>query len=359
MMKALILCGGSGTRLRPLTYTRAKQLLPVANKPIVGYVLDHIWNVGISRIGVIIGLGTQTEIKNYFDAHPLVKKRQIKISYILQREPLGLAHAVKIARDFLADEPFLMYLGDNLLKESLKDSFEEFKRDNLDALVFLKRVDNARAFGVAVLDKQGRIMRLVEKPKAPPSNLALVGVYLFSAKIHKVIRTLKPSARGEFEITDAIQKLIEQKAKVRGKILKDWWLDTGKKDDILSANTTILDEYTQNKIEGKIDKRSNITGRVFIAKGAVILNSTIRGPVAVGLRVKVKNAFIGPYTSIGDDARIENSSIEHSVILNGVKIDGVARLEDSLIGENTQVIDSGKNHKALRLLVGDSAIIEV
>ncbi|MBU2063815.1 MAG: glucose-1-phosphate thymidylyltransferase [Candidatus Omnitrophica bacterium] len=358
-MKALILCGGSGTRLRPLTYTRSKQLLPVANKPIVEYVLDHIQSVGIRKIGVIIAPGTQAEIKSYFNAYSQVKKRQIKISYILQREPLGLAHAVKIARNFLKDEPFLMYLGDNLLKEKLRDSFEEFKRDNLDALVFLKRVDNAGAFGVAVLDRQGRIVRLVEKPKIPPSNLALVGVYLFSAKIHKVIRTLKPSARGEFEITDAIQKLIEQKAKVRGKILKDWWLDTGKKDDILSANSTILDEYTQNKIEGRLDKKSKISGRVFIAKGAAILNSTIRGPAVVGLRVKVRNAFIGPYTSIGDDSHIENSSIEHSVILKKVKIDGVARLEDSLIGENTQVIDSGKNHKALRLMVGDSAIIEV
>ena len=361
-MKALILCGGTGTRLRPLTYTHAKQLLPVANKPIVEYVLNHVRRVDINDIGIVIAPSTAAEIKNYFNnrqASKSVSKGKAKLEFILQSEPLGLAHAVKTARDFLKDEPFLMYLGDNLLKEGISKAITEFERENLDALVFLKQVDNPQAFGVAVLDDAGNIKKLIEKPKHPPSNFALVGVYLFSAKIHAAIEKIKPSWRGELEITDAIQKLIETGAKVKGKILKGWWLDTGKKDDILSANSIVLDEYTQSKIIGQVDNKSKLSGRVYVAAGAQVVNSTIKGPVLIGKDVKIKNAFIGPHTSIGDYAQVTNSRIERSVILKGVKIEGISRIEDSLIGENTQVISNKDNHKALRLMIGDSAIVEV
>lgn len=358
-MKALILCGGTGTRLRPLTYTRAKQLLPVANKPIVEYVLNHVRRVNINDIGIVIAPSTATEIKNYFNNTKSASKGKLKLEFILQPEPQGLAHAVKTARDFLKDEPFLMYLGDNLLKEGISKAIAEFEREDLDALVFLKQVDNPQAFGVAVLDDAGNIKKLIEKPKHPPSNFALVGVYLFSAKIHAAIENIKPSWRGELEITDAIQKLIEAGAKVKGKILKGWWLDTGKKDDILSANSIVLDEYIQSKIVGQVDNKSKLSGRVYVAAGAQVVNSTLKGPVLIGKEAKIKNAFIGPHTSIGDCAQVSNSSIERSVILNGVKIEGIPRIEDSLIGENTQVIGNKDNRKTLRLMIGDSAIVEV
>ena len=358
-MKALILCGGKGTRLRPLTYTRSKQLLPIANKPIVEYVLDHINLVGIKDVGIIIAPETSAEIKNYFDNCEVVKKNQIKITYITQDAPLGLAHAVKTARGFLKQDDFMMYLGDNLLKDDVVKQVKEFKKDKLDALVFLKEVEHPEAFGVAQLDAKGNIIHLVEKPKNPPSNLALVGVYLFSPKIHEAIDNIKPSWRNELEITDAIQKLIEMKGKVKGEKLQSWWLDTGKKDDILSANTIVLDEYVKGHIDGKVDKSSKITGRVNIGEGSQVTNSKVRGPAVIGKNVIITDSFIGPYSSIGDNSEIKNSNIEHCVILRGVKISGIARIEDSLIGEDTQVMKNLQNNNALKLMIGDSAIVEI
>lgn len=356
-MKALILCGGKGTRLRPLTYTRSKQLLPIANRPIVEYVLLHVAAIKITDVGIIMAPETQGEIRAYFDNSDVVRKNNIKITYILQDKPAGLAHAVKTARPFLGDSSFIMCLGDNLLKDSVATGLAEFEKEKLDAQIFLKEVADPRAFGVAVLDDKKQIKHLIEKPQVPPSNLVLVGFYLFTKRIHDAIDQIKPSRRGELEITDAIQKLIDTGGRVKGTIFKEWWLDTGKKDDILSANTTVLDEYTKTDIKGTVDDVSVISGRVTVGEGAMIVNSTVRGPVVIGKGAKITNSFVGPYTSIGDGAEITESGIEHCVLLNRSKIIGVGRIEDSLIGEETIV--ENKKHRALKLMVGDSAIVEV
>ncbi len=354
-MKALILSGGKGTRLRPLTFTTAKQLIPVANKPILGYVLDQISQAGMVDTGIIIAPETGEYVKDY------VKDGSawgIKVTFMPQ-EPLGLAHAVKTARDFLEDEPFVMCLGDNLLGEGINKLVDKFNRQRLDALILLKEVENPTAFGVAVLDGKGNVVKLIEKPKEPPSNLALVGVYIFSPRIHEAIERIKPSWRNELEITDAIQELINMGCNVKSEILNSWWLDTGKKDDILTANSIVLDEYLKNEIYGSLDNKSKVTGRVKIGKGTVVVNSVIRGPVALGMNAHIENSFIGPYTSIGDSTKIIDSSIEHCVVLNNSAVSGVERLEDSLIGRQAVVSKNKSKHKALRIMVGDYSEIEI
>ncbi len=355
-MKALILSGGKGTRLRPLTYTTAKQLVPVANKPILGYVIDHIKDAGIQDLGVIISPDTGDEVKRYVGDG---KRWGMNVTFIPQSEPLGLAHAVTTARGFLKDDDFVMYLGDNLLSHGVKDSIKKFRRESPQALIFLKEVDNPKQFGVAKLDGRGNIVKLIEKPKRPPSNLALVGVYVFSPEIHDAIARIKPSFRGELEITDAIQELIHMGYEVKSEVLEGWWLDTGKKDSILQANTVVLDEYVKRSIRGSADSKSQITGRVTIGKGAAIRNSIVRGPVIIGDRTEITDSFIGPFTSVGDGVVIRSSVIEHSVILNSAFLSGIERLEDSLVGKNTRVVKNSSHHKALRLMVGDDSTIEV
>jgi len=355
-MKALILSGGKGTRLRPLTYTTAKQLVPVANKPILGYVIDHIKDAGIKDLGVIISPDTGDEVKRYIDGG---RRWGIRVTFIPQAEPLGLAHAVITARDFLKNDDFVMYLGDNLLSHGVKDALKKFRRESPQALIFLKEVDNPKQFGVAKLDRKGNILKLIEKPKRPPSNLALVGVYMFSKEIHDAISRIKPSFRGELEITDAIQELIHMGYEVRSEILQGWWLDTGKKDSILQANTVVLDDYIKRDIRGSVDGKSQITGRVTIEKGAVVKNSIVRGPAIIGKQTEIVNSFIGPFTSIGDGVSILNSVVEHSVVLNNAFLSGIERLEDSLIGKSSKVMKNDSHHKALRLMVGDDSTIEV
>jgi glucose-1-phosphate thymidylyltransferase len=355
-MKALILSGGKGTRLRPLTYTTAKQLVPVANKPILGYVIEHIRDAEIKDLGVIISPDTGEEVKRYIGDG---KRWGMRVTFIPQSEPLGLAHAVTTARDFLKDDDFVMYLGDNLLSHGVRDSIRKFRKESPQALIFLKEVDNPKQFGVAKLDNKGNILKLVEKPKRPPSNLALVGVYVFSSEIHEAISRIKPSFRGELEITDAIQELIHMGYRVRSEILHGWWLDTGKKDSILQANTVVLDEYIKRDVKGSVDGKSQVMGRVKIEKGAVIKESMIRGPVIIGKDTRITHSFIGPFTSIGDGVRISGSVIEHSVILNNAFVSGIERLEDSLIGKSSKVMKNASHHKALRLMVGDDSTIEV
>lgn len=354
-LKALILSGGKGTRLRPLTFTTAKQLIPVANKPILGYVLDQTSQAGITDTGIIIAPETGEYVKDY------VKDGSawgIDVAYMPQ-EPLGLAHAVKTARDFLGGESFVMCLGDNLLGEGINKLVDKFNGEKLDALILLKEVENPTAFGVAMLDKKGNVVKLIEKPKEPPSNLALVGIYVFSSRIHEAIGRIKPSWRNELEITDAIQELINMGCRVRSEILNSWWLDTGKKDDILTANSIVLDEYLKNEMYGSLDSKSKITGRVKIDRGTAVVNSIIRGPVAIGSNARVENSFIGPYTSIGDNTTIVDSSVEHCVILNNVHVSGIERLEDSLLGKDVKVSKNHTGRKALRLMVGDYSEIEV
>ena len=352
-MKALVLSGGKGTRLRPLTFTCAKQLIPVANKPILGYVLDQIEETNINHVGIITAAETADTVKEY------VKNGQqwnFNITYIPQ-QPLGLAHAVKTAQPFLSEDPFVMCLGDNVTGQGIKNFIKKFQQENLDALIILKEVDDPSRFGIAQLDKQGNITKLVEKPKTPMGNLAIIGTYLFSNKIHQAIERIKPSWRGELEITDAIQEMVNMGFKVKAEILKSWWLDTGKKDDILSANAKILDEYIERDVRGQIEN-STIEGRASIDQQAKVINSTVRGPCIIGKDTRIENSFVGPFTSIGDNAQIINSHLEYSVILENVTLKDVERLEESLIGKNAKVTKCLKRN-TIKLHVGDYSEIDV
>ena len=355
-MKALILCGGKGTRLKPLTNTMTKQLLPVANKPILFYVIEQVREAMITDIGIIISPETGEQIKGAVGDG---SKWGVNIVYIVQPEPLGLAHAVKTAHDFLDHSPFLMFLGDNLIKGGVKKFVDQFSHDGPDALILLKEVADPRLFGVAELDSKGQVLRLVEKPKEPSSNLALVGIYIFPPLIHKAIAQIKPSWRGELEITDAIQRLVSMGRKVHAHILESWWLDTGKKDDLLEANRVVLDEFLVRDIEGQVDAQSHVEGRVEIKAGTVIEGSEVRGPVSIAEDCRIRNSFVGPFTSIGKGTVIEDSSLEHSVILEDCRIHQIERLADSLIGKGTELTRGGERFRATRLFVGDDAKVEL
>lgn len=355
-MKAIILSGGKGTRLRPLTYSGAKQLVPVANKPILFYCIENIVQAGINDVGIIISPETGQEIMNAVGDG---SRWGITIKYIVQDMPGGLAHAIKTARNFLADASFVMYLGDNLIGTRIDTFVKEFNDNSPEALILLKEVENPKQFGVADVTKEGKVLRLIEKPEVPPSNLALVGIYIFSPKIHEAIDKIRPSSRGELEITDAIQELINMGCKVESFILDMWWLDTGKKDDMLTANVIVLDEWLKAGIDGKVDDKSHILGRVSIGKGSIVKESKIRGPVIIGENTVIENSFIGPYTSIGNGVKIIKSSAEHSVIMDGSELREIERLEESLIGRNVRIYRNNKLHKALRLMIGDDSVVEV
>lgn len=356
-MKALVLSGGSGTRLRPLTHTGAKQLVPVANRPVLFYVIDNLVDAGITDIGVIISPETGGEVRAALGDGSRFGAR---FTFILQDRPAGLAHAVATAKPFLEGSDFVMYLGDNLVGMKIRGMVEEFRADpTLSGLVMLKEVPNPSAFGVAEVDAAGNVVRLVEKPKEPKSNLALVGIYLFRPSIFDAISQIRPSARGELEITDAIGKLIDLGQRVRFTRLESWWLDTGKKDDLLLANDTVLDDWLVAGNEGTVDGESKISGRVRIAKGAVIERSTIRGPVVIGENARIIDARIGPFTSIGDDCTVVRSTVEHSVLMDGSSVIDIARLEDSLLGKRVVVRPGPSRHGALSLMVGDDCVIEL
>lgn len=356
-MKALILSGGKGTRLRPLTYTGAKQLVPVANKPILWYGIEALVKTGITDIGIIISPETGEEIEQKTGDG---SKFGAKITYIPQDSPDGLAHAVKVAQPFLGDSPFVMYLGDNLIADELDQYLQDFEQEKLDALILLRKVSNPTAFGVAKINEKGEVLELVEKPKNPPSNLALVGIYFFSPEIHEVIKDLKPSPRGELEITDAIQCLIEQKKPVSARELKNWWLDTGKKDDLLEANRIILDTNLTPDHQYNITDKSQIIGRVKIGENTKIINSTIRGPVIIGNNCHLENCFIGPYSSIADDVYLSEIDLEHSVILKSAEVTGIEqRIVDSVIGQRAKIHFVPKRPKALSFMIGDDSQIEL
>ncbi len=352
-IKALVLAGGKGTRLRPLTYTMAKQLIPVANRPILHYVLDAIRLADITKVGVILSPETGHQIREALTHYDSM----LQLTYITQEQPLGLAHAVKVAQPYLADDPFVMWLGDNLIGHDIREFVSGFVHSEADAAVLLKEVQDPRMFGIAQLDARGRIRHLVEKPKNPPSNLALVGVYAFSPAIHAAIKQIEPSWRGELEITDAIQHLLDQGRKVQSHVLDGWWLDTGKKDDLLEANRVVLDEWTRRDIRGEVNAGSRIFGRVMVEEGARIHESEVRGPAVIGRGTVVKRSFIGPYSSIGRRCNITRSALEHCVVLDGVQIEGAERLEDSVLGRNAVIRRTSHNHHAVRLLLGDDAEI--
>jgi glucose-1-phosphate thymidylyltransferase len=356
-MKAIILSGGKGTRLRPLTYSGAKQLVPVANKPILFYCIENIVQAGIHDVGIIIAPETGEEIRGCVGSG---ERWGIEIQYILQDVPGGLAHAIQTAQDFLADSSFVMYLGDNLIGSGINQFVQEFQTNNPDALILLKEVDNPKQFGVADVSAEGKVIRLVEKPEVPPSNLALVGIYIFSPKIHEAIKKISPSKRGELEITDAIQELITMGCAVESFVLDMWWLDTGKKDDMLTANATVLDEWLRESVDdADVDGKSTILGRVSIGKGSVIRESKIRGPVAIGENTIIENSFVGPHTSIGNNVSVMKSSVEHSVIMDDSELHDIERLEESLIGRNVRIFRNRKVHKALRLMIGDDSVVEI
>jgi glucose-1-phosphate thymidylyltransferase len=356
-MKALILAGGKGTRLRPLTYAMAKQLVPVANKPILHYAMDSLYQAGIRDFGVIISPETGKDIEESLQAW---LKPDAQITYILQIEPAGLAHAVKIAKHYLGDDDFIMYLGDNLINADLGNHIADFKKAGYDASILLKQVPNPSSFGVAELDVTGQVKQLVEKPKEPKSDLALVGVYLFTASIFEAIARIKPSGRGELEITDAIQRMIEDGQVVHARIHEGWWLDTGKKDDLLAANTVVLHEYAQAIIQGHVDADCDIQGAVHVEAGSVLKNVEITGPAMIGKNCHLENAQIGPYTSLGDGCRLIDCRVENSVLLEGCVIESVpGKIEQSLLGKGCRIIKSPVSQQSHKYLLADHSEIEV
>lgn len=354
-MKGLVLSGGKGTRLRPITYTSAKQLVPVANKPVLFRVIEAIRDAGITDIGIVIG-DTGDEIRA---AVGNGRRWGVKITYIPQEAPLGLAHAVKISRDFLGDDRFVMFLGDNCIQGGISPLIEQFGRSEYNAQIVLKKVADPRSFGVAELDDDGRIIRLVEKPREPKSDLALVGIYMFDHHVFEAVEAIRPSARGELEITDAIQWLVSHGYNVYPYIHEGWWIDTGKKDDMLEANRLVLEEM-EPSVQGYVDRDSQLIGKVIIEPGAEIINSTIRGPAIIGEHTRIVNAYVGPFTSIYHHCHIEECEIEHSIVLEYCTIRGLPhRLEDSLIGRNVEIGRSPLRPKAYRLMLGDNSSVGV
>jgi glucose-1-phosphate thymidylyltransferase len=355
-MKGLVLAGGAGTRLRPLTYTGAKQLVPVANKPILFYVIENLVDAGMTDIVVIISPETGAEVKSALGDGT---KFGAKLTFVMQDRPAGLAHAVVTARPALGTDDFCMYLGDNLIGTKVKEPATRFRSSSeLAASVFLKEVPNPSSFGVAEVDADGNVVRLVEKPKEPRSNLALVGIYFFRESIYDAIERIKPSARGELEITDAIAKLIELGGRVRFDRVTTWWLDTGKKDDLLLANDTVLDDWLVHSVDGTLED-CKVAGRVRIEPGATVSRSIIRGPVIIGAGARIVDARIGPFTSIGERVVIERSSVEHCVLMEGCQVRDIDRLEDSLIGRRVVVHPGSSRAGALSLLVGDDCVVEL
>jgi len=357
-LKGLVLSGGKGTRLRPITHTNAKQLIPVANKPILFYGLEAIRDAGITDIGIVVG-DTFEEIRHEVGDG---SRFGVKVTYIHQEAPLGLAHAVMVAEDFLAGDSFVMYLGDNLIKNGIKDLVAEFRSHRPNSQILLARVPNPNQFGVAEL-KDHKVVRLEEKPQAPRSDLALVGVYMFDANIMTAVRAIQPSRRGELEITDAIQWLIDHGYQVVPHIVDGWWKDTGKLEDLLEANRIILDNLAA-RIEGRVDGQSEIQFKVVIETGAEIIRSVIRGPAIIGKNTVVNNAYIGPFTSVYDNCRIENVEIQHSIICENTVITDTPnqrtlRIEDSLVGKNVEITRTILKPKAHRFLLGDSSRVSL
>jgi glucose-1-phosphate thymidylyltransferase len=353
-VKALVLAGGSGSRLRPLTHTSAKQLIPVANKPVMFYGLEQLRDAGITDIGMIVGQTADEVMAAVGDGSEL----GIRVTYIRQEAPLGLAHCVLIAQDFLGDEEFCMFLGDNFLVGGITRFVEGFDSSKMDAQILLTKVAEPQFFGVAVLDDDGNIVELLEKPENPPTDLAVVGVYLFGPAIHEAVRSIRPSARGELEITEAIEWLIRSGRTVRSHMVDGYWKDTGKLEDMLECNRRVL-EMIDGRLDGRVDDDSTVTGRVVLEAGASIERSTVRGPVVIGKDTRIVNSYVGPFTSIYYGCTIENTEVEHSIILENSSIRGVDRVQDSLIGKNVEVSRVEEPPKAHRLMLGDHSQVRL
>ena len=353
-MKALVLSGGSGTRLRPITHTSAKQLVPVANKPVLFYGLEAIAAAGITDVGIVVG-----------DTAPAIEAAVgdgsgfgISVTYIRQQAPLGLAHAVLVARDFLGDDDFVMYLGDNFIVGGITDLVEEFAATRPAARIMLARVSDPRSFGVAELDQAGRVTRLEEKPPEPKSDLALVGVYLFTSAVHEAVAALRPSWRGELEITEAIQWLLDNGRLVNSTTITGYWKDTGNVTDMLEVNRLVL-EGLEPRLEGHVEAGCEIIGRVVVEAGAHVAASRIVGPAIIGADSKITGAYVGPYTAIGDGCSIDDCEIEYSIVLSRASIRGVRRIEASLIGHDAEVTPAPRVPRAHRLVLGDHSKVQI
>ncbi len=354
-MKALVLSGGKGTRLRPITYTSAKQLVPVANKPVLFRVIEAIAAAGIQDIGIVVG-DTAEEIQAAVGDG---SRWDVRVTYIPQEAPLGLAHAVKIAEPFLGQDRFVMFLGDNVIQGGIAELVRQFEASDWNSQIVLKEVENPQQYGVAELNGNGQILRLVEKPKTPRSNLALVGIYMFDHHVFEAVNAIKPSWRGELEITDAIQWLVDHGYRVYPYIHRGWWIDTGKMEDLLEANRLVLDEI-EHVIEGYVDEKSQINGKVTIQKGAEVINSTIRGPAIIGEHTRIVNSYVGPFTSIYHHVLIQDSEIEHCIVLEHTRIVDVPyRIEDSLIGRNVEIVRSPVKPKAYKMTLGDHSRVGI
>ncbi|HEY6760025.1 MAG TPA: glucose-1-phosphate thymidylyltransferase [Baekduia sp.] len=354
-LKGLILSGGKGTRLRPITHTSAKQLVPVANRPVLFYGVEAMAHAGIEEIGIIIAPETGEEIKEVVGDG---SRFGVTITYILQDEPAGLAHAVLTAEPFLGDSPFVMYLGDNLLQGGIDDLVDAFRSNEPDALILLTPVPDPEHYGVAELDGE-RVVALAEKPPEPKTNLALVGVYMFKPLIHDAARAIAPSPRGELEITDAIQYLVDQGNRVEPHIVQGWWKDTGRLDDMLEANRLILDRM-ESRIDGELDDASAVEGRVVIEEGAKLIRATVRGPAIIGAGATLTDCYIGPYTAIGEDCAVEGAEVEHSILLAGSSVRGLdGRMESSLLGRNVHIARSNGQPRAYHFMVGDNSDIGI
>jgi glucose-1-phosphate thymidylyltransferase len=353
-LKGLILSGGKGTRLRPITHTSAKQLVPVANKPVLFYGIEAMAQTGIEQIGIIIAPETGDEIRS---AAGDGSRFGVSLSYIVQDEPLGLAHAVLTAQSFLGDSPFVMYLGDNLLQGGIDDLVAAFRASAPDALILLTPVSDPEHYGVAEL-QDGAVVRLVEKPSDPQTDLALVGVYMFTPTVHSAARAIEPSGRGELEITDAIQHLVDRGLRVEPHVVKGWWKDTGRLEDMLAANRLVLDTI-EGRVEGELIS-SQVDGRVVIQPGARLERSAVRGPAIIGAGAKLSDCYVGPYTAIGDGCTIENAEVEHSILLTGSSVRDLAgRMESSLLGRNVKIGRDHRQPRAYRFLVGDNSEIGI
>lgn len=359
-MKGLILAGGAGTRLRPITHTSAKQLVPVANKPILFFGIEDMAEAGITDIGIIVG-DTRDEIMAAVGDGSAFG---VRVTYIPQENPEGLAHCVLIAREFLGDDDFVMYLGDNLLRQGIKEFVASFEADRATsptpptAQILLCKVPDPQRFGVAEIGKDGEVVQLIEKPEDPPSDLALVGVYLFDAEVHEAVRAIPKSPRGELEITDAIQWLIDQGRRVRHEVVDGWWIDTGKLDPLLEGNRLVL-ETLEPAIHGSVDAASVLHGRVVVEDGAEIVRSRVRGPAIIGKGTRVVDSYIGPFTSIYFGCHIVDAEIEHSIVLEDSTIEGIRRVADSLIGKQVEVRRSAIRPAANRLMLGDHSRVEL
>jgi glucose-1-phosphate thymidylyltransferase len=353
-VKGLILAGGKGTRMRPITHTSAKQLIPVANRPVLFYGIEAIAAAGIDDIGIIIAPETGDEIRAAVGDG---SRFGVRVTYIVQDSPAGLAHAVLTAEPFLGGDPFVMYLGDNLLQGGIVDLVERFRSGACDALILLTPVPDPEHYGIAELEGD-RVVRLIEKPRSPRSDLALVGVYMFTASVHDAARAISPSARGELEITDAIQQLVDSGLRVEPHIVQGWWKDTGQLADMLDANRLILDTL-EARCEGVLEE-SQLDGRVIVAAGARLERSTVRGPAIIGAGARLIDAYVGPYTAVGDGCVIESAEVEHSILLAGCEVRGLdGRVESSLLGRNVRITRDGRQPRAYRFMLGDNSEVRV